>query len=118
MTDHANAESRMAPLVVCEEQPDWRLELLTALCAALAIGFIFLLTNVMTLSEELLATASERDMWIERSLVEDKRPMVRLEYDGRRFTCRHFNVRHEWQVAVAAECNVLGELLRLAARPQ
>lgn len=76
------------------------------------------MSNVVSLSEELTATASERDTWIARALADDPRPTVCVDRDGQRYTCRHFNVRHEWQAAVASECKVLAEMLRMGGVPQ
>lgn len=115
MTDHVTSNSRLlAAMQVCEEQPDWRFELLVTLCAVLAIALLTTLGQMTTLTTERDMAAGERDLWMEIATAEDRRPTVRLHRTGNGFDCRHFNIRREWEVAVAAECKVMGELLRLA----
>lgn len=114
MTDHLTRENRLAPLRICQELPDWRVELLTASISVLAIVLIYVLSQLAEVAADRDAIAGEREFWRDRATAEDLRPTVRLTGDGGGFTCEHMNIRREWEVAVAAECKVMGELLRLA----
>jgi hypothetical protein len=110
--DHMAPDERLAPLVVCYEQPEWREELLWGLCATLIVALLVVLGKAQMLAVELDLTASARDRWMARATAEDPRPTVRL--DGKRFTCEHMNIRREWESAVAAKCEQLAAVLRVA----
>lgn len=114
MTDHMRASSRLAPLFVCAEQPDWRLELLTALCAVLMIATLVVLAQLAVMTAERDVAVGERDLWMRRVVQENQRTAVRLDRQGRGYQCTQFNVRREWGGVVAAQCKAMGELLYIA----
>lgn len=115
-TDHIAPKARLAleALRVCREQPDWRLELLTtlvvvlALCVAATLGQLYVQRNV---ARENLGLA---EFWKQRAERIQTLPAVQLEPNGSGFRCRAYNVRWEWEAAVASECEKLGRLLTLA----
>lgn len=116
MTDHVAAKARMAmerPRV-CVEQPSWTLELLTLLMLLLMVALLMTLGQLAVSSAERDVAAGERDLWMELALAEDTRTAVRLTANGSGYECVHFRVRREWEVAVAAECQVMGALLQMA----
>jgi hypothetical protein len=114
--DHISALARLATAKqgICHEQPSWTLELLTALCAVLAIALLVVAAELYAAAAERDENAVDRDFWLEAALAEDKRTAVIIDINTDRFECRNFNVRREWEVAVAAECQVMGSLLHMA----
>ncbi len=123
MRDHATAESRLAcgKTFVAIEQPDWTMELLTLLALALVIAWCVTAAQAtIAIAERDIAlrardrAVEERDTWQQIALEEDKVPTVRVEPNGVGFRCRLFNVRREWEQAVAAKCQSMGALLQMA----
>lgn len=114
--DHISALARLATAKqgVCHEQPSWLLELLTVLCAVLVVALLVVVAELYAAAAQRDENAADRDFWLESALAEDKRTAVIVDINSNRFECRNFNVRREWELAVAAECQVMGSLLHLA----
>lgn len=105
-------------LHICVESPSWTVELLCALVAVLIVACLVtlgLLAESMTEARETRETLRAVQ---KAAALEPTAPMVRLEPRTGRYDCVHFNVRREWEAAVAAECAVMGRLLYLARASQ
>jgi hypothetical protein len=117
--DHMSPEARTVAArakVKVVEQPDWTLELLTVLCLLLVIALASTYVQLTLEIERHAAAREERDFWREFAVAPETNPTatVRLVRAGDGFRCEHFNVRREWELAVAVECKVLAGLLTLA----
>lgn len=119
MKDHMSAGARAAigrPTVYVDF-PDWTIELL--LCLVLALGAALVVTwakfyEATRPSTELADARAEAVFWREMALAPETATSVRLEPLGAGYKCKHFNIRAEWELAVAAECEVLSSLLQMA----
>lgn len=111
MNAHTNPAARVR---VCTEMPDWRLEIAIAVCGLCFVGIPFAVSlmgadHELAERERLARVAAE-----DRLRAVEKTATVRLEVDGLGYRCKQFNIRREWEVAVAAECAVMGSLLQAA----
>lgn len=114
--DRAASAARLAlePQIVCHEQPDWRVELLITLAAILAIGLLTALGEASASIRRADDAEAVADRWKARAERSESTATVRLELEGEGFQCRNFNIRPEWEPAVAKECERLAGLMAVA----
>jgi hypothetical protein len=114
--DHIKATARLARdrARVCIESPSWTVELLSMFIVTLGIALIVVLGQLAMAKAERDEARGDRDQLRRQAALEEKRPSVSVDEDGMGFRCKYFNVRREWEVAVAAECQVMGALLHMA----
>lgn len=103
--------------VVCIEQPSFAHELLVAFSALLLMGWLMAAGELTGVKDERDAALADAAHWKQVALTPDApdhTTRVRLVRDGSGFVCEQFNVRREWERAVAVQCEVLGSLLMVA----
>jgi hypothetical protein len=99
---------------VVRHSPGWTVELLGLFVLALGIALLVTMGQLAVAMTETRAAEGEAEFWREFALAPDTRPRVVLDHDGKRFRCSQFHIQREWELAVAAECEVLGGLLEMA----
>jgi hypothetical protein len=120
MTDHLTADDRLQPLMTLE-QPGWIADLCAIAAVLTGIGLIVALGYIVQLHAVLDEAQGERDLWMEVAMQPapaEIGAVVRIEPEGSGFRCSHQQVRREWELAVAAECQVMGALLHMARASQ
>lgn len=115
MIDRVSTVARLTRRrAIVAHRPDWTIEILIGLVVTLGIALLATLGQLAGALNDKREAIEERQFWQEFALAPDVRARVVLEPDGNEFKCQHFNVRREWESAVAAECAVLGGLLQMA----
>lgn len=117
LRDCVSPEERLAGAEPVE-QPGWITDLVAALCFVLMVALAAAAGHIVRLTAELDVMEGERDLWMEFALAPDPRATVVIERDRTGFRCSNLNVRREWELAVAAECQVMGRLLQMASDPK
>lgn len=111
----SGAALALEPQTIQQEQPDWRVELLLVLAGLLALGLVVVLAELLTITRQGDRAAAAADFWKAKSLRGELTAAVRLEPDNAGgFTCRQYNIRPEWELAIAAECERLAGLMFIA----
>lgn len=117
MIDHVSADGRLAQLkpVVTYDMPSWTLELVLCLVLLMAGAVLWALSQAAVARIERSDAQQEAEFWREFALAPETRPTVRVTHSGQRFECSSVNVPREWELAIAAECEVFGGLLQAAS---
>lgn len=118
--DFCTPTARLAiqPQVICQQQPDWRLELTVMAAVLLACGWLFAAGALAQERINSAAIAGDRDYWKTVVASTERDPAVRIVAKGNGFKCVNFNVRREWEKAVESQCQALGGLLHMARATQ
>lgn len=118
MTDHVTPDQRLAfgePLV-CYPAPDWRMELLTALCAILALAWFVTMAKGWVEADLAADAYADAQYWKGRAEEAAHKPGIFIEpgtVDGYRCSAPQ-GVRREWVSAVAKDCERLAGLMHTA----
>lgn len=100
-------------VVEVKESPSWvpwAVAIVTAATIGTALWF-----GVSDFRRERDEALNEAIFWREMALAPERATTIRLQPDGEHFKCSRFHIRPEWEAMVAAECAVMGELLRQAS---
>lgn len=120
MIDRITPSSRLALdplLLVSRDEPDWSFEILIVFALGLVLAGLFMLSTVPAFDKAATDSAAVADFWRHRAetkVAPETMAIVRIERDGVGFRCSVHNVRREWELAVGAECQSLGQLLLYA----
>lgn len=108
MIDHVSATARLATAkpFVDHELPSWSLELMGCLLFVMAAIVITALGQLVVVANERTDAHEEAAFWRELALSPDQASQ-----------CSTQNVPPEWRRALAAECDVLADLLKRAREP-
>jgi hypothetical protein len=103
--------------VLPPQQPDWGFELMTVLALALIFVGLVMLSSIPDFDKAARDSAEVADFYKRRAEAgpaPEPMALVRIVREGEGFDCSFQNVRREWELAVAAECRTLGQLLLYA----
>lgn len=120
MIDRVTATSRLAlePQLVSHHEPSWSFEILICGALSLALAGLYLLSTLPAFDKAATDSAAAADFWRHRAeakaVVPEPIAVVRIVRQGEGFACSVHNIRREWELAVAAECQTLGQLLLYA----
>jgi hypothetical protein len=111
--DHVSSLARLAshPAAVSVIQPSWAVELLGVLLLTLALFTFSTLWKLYDALHDAREANEQAELWKEFALAPETSPTVRVERNGVGFKCSTWNVRQEWERAVAQECDRFGHLL-------